>query len=131
MYKEERAMVELFRNYSRAFDSLNASRIAALYTLPCSTSDGDGLKVFVDEESLANKFEENCSAMKVMGYRSSEFNILSEINMGEFVTAVNVGWRVGTEKGEIEFRSMYVCHKENDSWLIFSANVYDGTFNAI
>ena len=122
-------MDELFQNYSRAFDSLIASRIVALYTLPCSTSDGDGSNVFTDKESLTNKFEENFKSMKSMGYQSSDFNILSEISMGETAKAVNIGWRVSTEHGEIEFRSLYICHREKDNWLIFSANVYEGKFN--
>lgn len=122
-------MNELFENYTRAFDSLNASEIAGLYTLPCSTSDNDGSSVFTDKKSLIGKFEENCSSMKVMGYQSSVFKILNEIEMGENSRAVNMGWRVTTVDGEIEFRSLYICHKQENNWLIFSANVYQGTFN--
>lgn len=122
-------MDELFKNYMKAFDSLDASAIARLYILPCSTSDGDGSNVFINSESLIRKFEENCSSMKTMGYQSSEFNILSETDMGETSKAVNIGWRVGTVNGAIEFRSLYICHKNENSWLIFSANVYQGAFN--
>ncbi len=122
-------MNELFQNYTKAFDSLDASAIARLYTLPCSTSDGDGSNIFNNSDSLINKFEENCSSMKTMGYQSSEFSILNEIDMGETAKAINIGWRVSTVNGAIEFRSLYICHKNENRWLIFSANVYQGAFN--
>ena len=129
-------MTDLFERYTQAFDSFDASAIANLYTLPCATSDADGKNVFTDRVSLTNKFSENCSSMKAMGYEYAEFNILSEVTMGEAAKAVNVAWRVHTsatdiESSVIEFCSLYVCHQVEGSWLIFSANVYEGRFNGL
>ena len=127
-------MTELFERYTQAFDSFDASAIANLYTLPCATSDVDGKNVYVDRASLISKFSENCSSMKAMGYEYAEFNILSEVTMGDAAKAVNVAWRVNTsatniESSVIEFRSLYICHQVESDWLIFSANVYEGPFN--
>jgi hypothetical protein len=122
-------MNELFKKYAAAFESFDATAIAGLYTLPCSTSDSDGANVFSDRESLIQKFAINCAAMKAMGYSHSHFNILHKIDMGETAKSVNIGWRIFTTSREVEFRGLYVCHKVNNSWLIFSANVYQGSFS--
>jgi len=121
-------MNNFFQKYSEAFDSLDANTIASLYMTPCATSDSDGVQVFYNRESLLKKFHNNCLSMKSMGYKSSNFNILSETNLGKESKAINIGWRVELEKSEIEFRSLYICQKSNNRWLIFSANVYEGSF---
>jgi len=121
-------MKQFFKKYTQAFDSLNAVAIADLYTVPCSASDVDGANVYVDRESLINKLNKNCSSMKSMGYRHSNFNILEELEMGDTARAVNIAWRVSTTNEDIEFRSLYVCHKIDNQWFIFSANVYQGEF---
>jgi len=121
-------MDELFEKYSNAFDTFDSAAIASLYTIPCSTSDVDGAKVFSSKGDLLDKFEKNCLSMKTMGYQSSSFNILNEICMGENSKAINIGWLIKFEKSEIEFRSLYICHKIDSQWYIFSGNVYEGSF---
>lgn len=130
MARQDDAIDSLFKKYRGGFDSLSALQISNLYTLPCSTSDGDGVNVFSKRKSLINKFEKNCLSMKAMGYKSSSFNILSEIEMGASAKAVNIGWRVHFFENDIEFRCLYICHEINNQWLIFSANVYEGSFTA-
>lgn len=122
-------MDQLFKRYTNAFDAFDAAAIANIYTLPCSTSDADGANVFNERESLVQKFRQNCSSMKAMGYTHSHFNILSTIDMGNTAKAVNVGWRIFTTDEQIEFRCLYVCHKVNGQWCIFNANVYQGSFS--
>lgn len=122
-------MDELFKQYTAAFDSFDATAIAGLYVLPCSASDGDGANVFSDRNSLTQKFRDNCSSMKSMGYTHSHFSILSTFDMGDAAKAVNIGWRIFTANGEVEFRCLYVCHRIDNQWLIFSANVYQGSFS--
>ena len=121
-------MDKLFQKYSEAFDSFDSEAIASLYTLPCATSDGDGANVFSSKESLVEKFEQNCDAMKAIGYQWSEFNIHHTQNLGENSKAITLGWRIHLEEEKIEFCTHYICHKENNQWLVFSANVYEGSF---
>ena len=123
-----RYMDNLFEKYTAAFNAFDALAISNLYTLPCSTSDADGARVFTDRDSLSAKFEKNCTSMQDMGYQFAEFKLLTEIRLGEASKAVNIAWRIHTEKSEIEFRTLYVCHKVEVNWLIFSANVYEGDF---
>jgi hypothetical protein len=120
-------MKEFFQKYAEAFDSLDANRIADLYMLPCSASDGDGVNVFSDRKSLIKKFTANCKSLVGMGYKRSKVNILDVIEMDETTNTVVVGWRVILESAELEFRTLYVCHKVNQKWRIFSANVYAGS----
>lgn len=122
-------MEKLFQKYTDAFDSLDAKNIADLYMLPCSTSDGDGVNVFTTHESLVKKFTKNCESMVSMEYSNSQFNILDTIEMGDLSKTAIVGWRVYFQGAEIEFRALYICHKLNEEWRVFSANVYAGSFN--
>ena len=121
-------MEVLFQKYTAAFDSLDATAIARLYTLPCAVSDGDGPNVFSTVEALTEKFESNCQMMRAMGYASSDFNILNITNMGDLACEVQVGWRVHTQSSVIEFRALYICHLIESDWFIFNANVYQGSF---
>lgn len=122
-------MEEFLQKYTEAFDSLDADAIADLYMLPCSASDVDGAKVFSSRESLFKKFSGNCASMKNRGYKYSKFNILDVTDMDGMAKAVVVGWRVYTQNSELEFRALYICHNINNTWRIFSANVYPGSFN--
>lgn len=121
-------MGELFQKYSEAFDSFDPEAIVSLYKLPCATLDGDGVNVFSSKERLIEKFEKNCEAMKAMGYQGSEFNVHHTQNLGENAKAITLGWRIHLEKDKMEFRTHYICHKENNQWFVFSANVYEGGF---
>ena len=122
-------MKQLFDKYTAAFDALKASEIAKLYKLPCATSDGDGQAVFTTESSLIDKFDANCNTMIAMGYSHSQYNIINQEMLGEGACAVTIGWKVFTKSAPIEFRSHYVCHKVDDQWKIFTAQVFSGTFN--
>ena len=122
-------METLFQKYSAAFDALNASAITDLYTYPCATADGDGAKVFSTREQLCRKFTDNCESMSDMGYQHSQFTVLDIIDMDETTKTAILGWRVQLQNSTLEFKSLYVCHKQNEAWKIFSANVYAGQFD--
>jgi ketosteroid isomerase-like protein len=122
-------MDKLFQKYADAFDALDANGIADLYMIPCSAFDGDGANVFPERKSLVEKLTKNCATMKSMGYKYSEFNRLDTTALGETAKAVTLGWRVHTASSVLEFRTLYVCHKIADTWRVFSANVYPGSFH--
>lgn len=124
-------MEELFQKYTDAFDSLDAKKITDLYMIPCSTSDVDGVNIFSNRESLLKKFIKNSESMKDMGYKHSQFSILDVIEMGESRQSAVIGWRVYLQDSELEFRALYICHKLNETWRVFSANVYPGSFGNI
>lgn len=119
-----------FSQYTQAFDALSAESIAELYRLPCATSDGDGVNVYSDRQSLIEKFAGNCEAMKGFGYQKSMFRILEQQDLGEGKVSVNIAWRITTAGGNVDFRSLYICHKLSGDWRIFSANVYPGQFES-
>lgn len=122
-------MDELFSKYLAAFDAFDATAIANLYRLPCAITDGDGVQTYSDRSELEAKFSKNCDTMGNFGYQSAQFNILQTQELGEEQVAVTVGWRITTTSSDIDFRTLYICHILEDSWFIFSANVYPGTFD--
>ena len=121
-------MEEFFIKYKAAFDALDPEFIASLYRLPCAISDADGVQTFTDNASLIGKFERNCEAMRNFGYQQAKFNIISHNQLAKNEILVDVGWRVVTTDTNIDFRTLYICHKIDHAWFIFSANVYPGGF---
>jgi hypothetical protein len=121
-------MEELFNNYTEAFNTLNSDAIASLYRLPCAISDADGTQTFTDRPALIKKFALNCESMRNFGYQCAQFKILQEQPLGQDKVAVTVAWRVKASNSNLDFRTLYVCHFIDDKWLVFSANVYQGSF---
>ena len=121
-------MDELFRKYAVAFDAFNPQAIANLYRLPCAIADGDGVQTFTDKDALVKKFTFNCETMRSLGYQNTEFNVLEKQQLGKDKTAVTIGWRLYNKGSNIDFRTLYICHQIDNSWFIFSANVYEGSF---
>ena len=124
-------MKELFKQYTAAFDAFNPDAIAKLYRLPCAISDVDGVQTFTDKTALTAKFAANCENMKNFGYLNAHFNILQEQMLSPNEVVVHVGWRIVTPDSNIDFRTLYICHKLDDAWLIYSANVYEGSFENV
>jgi hypothetical protein len=122
-------MEELLNNYAAAFDRLDPELIASLYRLPCAISDADGVQTFTDSPTLVSKFSKNCEALRKLGYQRAKFTILSSEQLGINELLVHVGWRVSTGSSDIDFRALYIGHKIEHRWFLFSANVYPGGFN--
>lgn len=122
-------MNEFFREYTNAFDALDANEIASLYRIPCAISDADGDQVFSDKSALIKKFEANCKALRELGYQGAQFNIIEQQQLEQDKKSVTIGWRIETAVSNIEARTLYICHKINGSWCIFSTNVYSGGFS--
>jgi hypothetical protein len=121
-------MEELLSDYAAAFDKLDPNLIANLYRLPCAISDADGVQTFTDRPSLISKFSKNCDALQKLGYQQAKFNILSSEQLSNKELLVHVGWRVSASNSDIEFRTLYIGHQIEQRWLLFSANVYPGSF---
>lgn len=115
---------ELFDTYTDAFNQLDATAIARCYTLPCALKDGDGQQVFNETEDLLAKFEKNCRSMRGMQYQSATFEIVELSDLGQEGKSVTVKWCINTSNTNFEFNSLYICHKEENQWRIFVANVY-------
>ena len=121
-------MEDFFKKYTAAFDSLNPEEIANLYRLPCAVSDSDGVQTYTNKSELIAKFAANCVSMKNFGYLNAQFNVLEKQFLSPTEVVVNIAWRVITKSNQIDFRTLYICHKVGHAWLIFSANVYQGNF---
>ncbi|WP_325893603.1 hypothetical protein [Grimontia sp. NTOU-MAR1] len=120
-------MEELFQKYAAAWDAFDPEAIASLYRLPCAIVDSDGVQTYTDKIELLNKFSNNCRDMGNIGYKQAKFSILNQQRLDVGQVAVNIGWLIETETQNIEFRTLYICHKIQQTWFVFSANVYQGS----
>jgi len=123
-------MEEFFNKYTKAFDALNPETIASLYRLPSAISDGDGTQIFTDRPALVKKFASNCESMRNFGYQFAQFKIQQQHPLGQDKIAVTIAWRVNTGNSNIDFRTLYICHFIDSEWLVFNANVYQGSFSS-
>lgn len=121
-------MNELFTKYTKAFSSFDAEAISKLYRLPCAISDADGIQTFTDRSQLKDKFLGNCASMRDIGFKKAQFKILESKELSKQQQVLTIAWCVDTNQSSIEFRALYICHKIDASWYIFSANVYPGTY---
>ncbi|WP_440053918.1 DUF4440 domain-containing protein [Pseudoalteromonas sp. T1lg65] len=122
-------MEALFSHYTSAFDAFDAKAIASLYRLPCAIADADGVQVYSEKDTLIQKFSANCEKMRDFGYQSAEFNIVDVQVLSDTQNTVTLEWRIHTKGAHIDFHTLYLCHKVENQWRIFSANVYPGSFN--
>ena len=119
-------LTEYFISYKRAFDQFNPENIASHYKLPCIISDLNGFNSYDSLDRLVAKFTVNCKSMKDMGYCGSEFSMGEIKALGSDSVSVDIGWRVKLLTEPYDFRTLYLCRQESESWKIFSAVVYAG-----
>ena len=124
-------METLFDNYVAAFDRLDAEQIAGLYRMPCSIADADGVQTFTEQSKLVSKFRQNCLQLQQLGYQGAQYQVLSFEPLGNEQLLVNVAWRVDLANAAIEFRALYILHRLEQRWLIYSTNVYPGSFVSV
>ena len=122
-------LIEYFKSYKQAFDQFNPESIASHYKLPCIISDLNGFNSYNSLDRLVAKFSINCKSMKDMGYCGSELLMGDIKKLGIDTVSVDIGWRVQLATGPYDFRTLYLCHQENENWQIFSAVVYAGDFS--
>ncbi|MBL4660216.1 MAG: hypothetical protein JKY19_07655 [Alcanivoracaceae bacterium] len=119
-------LTEFFKSYKQAFDQFNSENIALHYKLPCIILDLNGFNSYNSLDRLVAKFSINCKSMKDMAYCGSEL-LMGEIKpLTTHTVSVDIGWRVKLATGPYDFRTLYLCHQENENWQIFSAVVYTG-----
>lgn len=124
-------MEELFQKYAAAWDAFDPEAIASLYRLHCAIADSDGVQTYTDKTELVNKLSKNCRDMSKIGYKQAKFNILNQQKLDVGQVAVTIGWLIEIETQNIEFRTLYICHKTQQTWFVFSANVYQGSFENV
>jgi hypothetical protein len=124
-------MEELLNQYVSAFDQLEPEQIVRLYRLPCAIADADGVQTFTEQSKLVSKFRQNCLQLQQLGYQGAQYQVLSFEPLGNEQLLVNVAWRVDLANAAIEFRALYILHRLEQRWLIYSTNVYPGSFVSV
>jgi len=125
-FKYQKDISDLFDKYTLAFNTLNSELISENYMLPCAINDADGQNVYSEITCLNNKFELNIGNLKELSYQNAAYQIKHIKPMGDKLASVDIAWLVKTEKLDLEFSCLYICHETSLGWKIFNANVYSG-----
>ena len=115
---DARAFLE---EYVRAFDSIDGTRIAALYHEPCVTMRGDGsIHCLLSREDLARFFQRVADTYHRDGYRSSRFSNLAVTPIGGRSTLVTVDWELLRQDGSPlrQWRQSYNLVRVGSGWQI-------------
>jgi len=67
--------------------------------------------------------------MRNVGYQHAQFTILDQHALGKDKVTATVAWRVAVNDSNVDFRTLYICHFVDHKWLVFNANVYQGSFS--
>ncbi len=82
-----------FKEYAKAFDSIDGKRIAALYHMPTVTMRGDAsIHCLQSREELARFFQGVADTYYKDGYRSSSFSDLQVVPIGARSALATLDW---------------------------------------
>ena len=115
---EVRSFVEA---YIRTFDSMDGTRIAALYHVPTVTLRGDGsVHCLHSREALARFFQDVADAYAREGQRGGSYKNLQVVPIGGRSALATVDWEMrGADGGVIrEWRQSYNLVRAGDGWEI-------------
>ena len=110
-----------FEQYTKAFDSIDGTRIAALYHIPTVTMRGDGsIHCLQSREELARFFQSVAETYSREGYRSGSFKNLQVIPIGGRSALATLQWELRREDGNVirEWRQSYNVVRTPGGWRI-------------
>lgn len=110
-----------FDAYGRAFEALDAPRIAAFYTVPCMSMRGDGsLHVFRSREEIEAFFRGVAQSYHAEGMRRSQARNLEAAAVGGKSTLATMDWVLYRADGsEIRrWRQSYNLARLGGEWRI-------------
>ena len=110
-----------FEEYTRAFETFDGNRIAALYHAPTVTMRGDGsIHCLQSRDDLAKVFQGVADTYYKDGYRSGTFNNLQVLPIGERSALATMDWDQRRGDGTLikEWRQSYNVVRIGDGWQI-------------
>ena len=115
------ALQAFFERYARAFEALDAARIASFYTVPCMSMRGDGsIHVFRAREEVEAFFKGVAQTYHGEGMRRSEAQNLQLAPIGGRSTLATMDWVLFRADGsEIRrWRQSYNVARIGGEWRI-------------
>ncbi len=110
-----------FEAYSKAFESIDGNRIAALYHMPTVTMRGDAsIHCLQSREELARFFQGVADTYFRDGYRSGSFKNLQVVPIGERSALATMDWELRRGDGSLirEWRQSYNVVRVGNGWQI-------------
>jgi hypothetical protein len=110
-----------FEQYTKAFDSIDGHRIAALYYIPTVTMRGDGsIHCLQSRAELSGFFQSVADTYARDGYRSGSFKNLQVVPIGGRSALATMDWELRREDGSIirEWRQSYNVVRVDSGWQI-------------
>jgi hypothetical protein len=110
-----------FEQYAKAFDSIDGSRIAALYYSPTVTMRGDGsIHCLQSRGELARFFQGVADTYARDGYRSGSFKNLQVLPIGGRSALATMDWELRRGDGSVirEWRQSYNVVRVDSGWQI-------------
>ena len=116
-----------FEQYTKAFDSIDGNRIAALYCMPTVTMRGDGsIHCLQSRKELARFFQGVADTYYRDGYRSGRFTNLQVVPIGGRSALATVDWELLRSDGSVirAWRQSYNVVRVAGGWQILASTFH-------
>ena len=127
MARDDEAIVQAFRNYVQAFQSLEARAPVPYCQLPCLFISDQGVRVMANAGELQAFIAGLMESLKARGFSRSEVADMRVNQMSENIALVSVRRiRYKTDGSELErLGETYTFRKIDNDWKVLAAMVQD------
>ena len=127
MARDDEAIVQAFRNYVQAFQSLEARAPVPYCQLPCLFISDQGVRVMANAGELQAFIAGLMDSLKARGFSRSEVADMRVNQMSENIALVSVRRiRYKTDGSELErLGETYTFRKIDNDWKVLAAMVHD------
>ncbi|MGB8433589.1 MAG: nuclear transport factor 2 family protein [Burkholderiales bacterium] len=125
--RKEEAIVQAFRNYVQAFQTLDLHTTLTYFHLPCMFISPQGVHVLLTAADVETLLTQVMQGLKARGYARSELLDLHVNQMGSNTALVTVSRvRYAADGQELErFGETYTLRRIEDGWKIVVAMIHD------
>ena len=130
MIVEKENIVRMYKDYVRAFQTLEASAVLPFYHVPFMSVSSREVRVLASPAEIENSFARNMEYLKKRNYTRTEIIDLDVRQMSQDLALVGVGLERYTADGEqlqpgTIYAYTYTLRKVDDHWKIVVAMAHD------
>jgi ketosteroid isomerase-like protein len=127
MSERDDAVLETFRRYIRAFETLRPEAVVPYYNEPCLFISPEGVVTLQTSADVAGFFTKVMAGLRGDGYASSAFPDLQVLALSDALTMVRgVGsWKRADGTDLRRFGLTYTLRKSDAAWRIVVAVAHD------
>jgi hypothetical protein len=114
-------------SYKDAFNALDGSRIADLYSVPSGIAHDGGYTHWPTRETIVSNMAALCVQYRENGYEKASYQPVSYLPLGEKYAVVQVAWRIGRTEGRDpwEFSTTYNLMRTGEAWHVLLCTAHD------